>query len=194
MSGWAQPGGFNPNANAYNPQGQQGYYPPQQQQPQGGGYGGQQGRGGYGGYSGAYYPPQQFQQPQFGGYSGGYYPTQQQHQQPPVGGYSGAYYPTQQQHQQPKGEYAGHSGGHASQPPVDNIGNTALQKQQEQQKVSAVESGKLSLGGAASEPVVVPKKGKAGTLSLGKKKTEDDKKKMRTPRLLRRAKRELLPR
>ncbi|EAN85126.1 putative eukaryotic release factor 3 [Trypanosoma cruzi] len=177
MSGWAQPGGFNPNANAYNPQGQQGYYPPQQQQPQGGGYGGQQGRGGYGGYSGAYYPPQQFQQPQFGGYSGAYYPPQQQHQQPQFGGYSGAYYPPQQQHQQPQGEYAGHSGGHASQPPVDNIGNTAPQKQQDQQKVSAVESGKLSLGGAASEPVVVPKKGKAGTLSLGKKKTEDDKKK-----------------
>ncbi|RNF08074.1 eukaryotic release factor 3 [Trypanosoma rangeli] len=157
MSGWAQPGGFNPNANAYNPQGQQGYYPPQQQQQQ-------QGGGGYSGYAGGYYPPQQ--QPQrggYGGYSGGYYPPQQQQQQqqqPP------------QQPLQPQGEY---SSGYASPTSVDNTTGTAPQRQQEKTKVAEVDLGKLSLGGGTSEPVVMPKKGKGGMLSLGKKKTEEAK-------------------
>ncbi|KAH9599784.1 Translation elongation factor EFTu/EF1A [Trypanosoma melophagium] len=192
---WSQPGGFNPNANAYNPQAQQGaYYPPQQQRQQpDGGFAGQQGGyypsyqqqgGGYGGQQGGYYPSYQQQGGGYGGQQGGYYPSYQQ-QGGGYGGQQGGYYPS---YQQQSGGYGGQQGktystqqlqGATSVSQSDNNFGpiTAPSAQKEQTKSSAVETSKLSLGGGTAEPVVVPKKTKAGTLSIGKKKVDDIKQK-----------------
>ncbi|KAH8612999.1 Elongation factor Tu GTP binding domain [Trypanosoma vivax] len=164
MSGWAQPGGFNPNASSYNPQGQHsGYHQPYQQQP--GDYDGHGGYGGAGGYGapqgGGYYPPYQQQHGGYGGQQGGYYPQQQgpQHGHQP---------------QMTRAAVSQSGGSQAAQPvgtPVDRSQPGAPGKQ----NPPVSETSKLTLGGGGAEFVPVPKKSKAGTLLLGKKKPDEAK-------------------
>ncbi|KPA77093.1 putative eukaryotic release factor 3 [Leptomonas pyrrhocoris] len=194
------PGNFNPNqqGGAYYPQqggyngnnsqyGQQWSYNPQQQQ-QGGynsNYPPQQGTGGYQDpYNNNTYQPQQQ-----GGGGGGYYPRGgyggQQQQQQRGGNRGGSNYP-QQQPQQQQGGYNYNNNAYVPQNMQQRYQQNEGYQQQVQPQNTAQpqpaspasptaatsDAARLSLGGGATQPVVLPKKKGGGTLSLGKKKQE----------------------
>ncbi|EAN79578.1 eukaryotic release factor 3, putative [Trypanosoma equiperdum] len=196
MSGWAQPGGFNPNANAFTPSHPQGQYPQQHQ-----------GHAGGAPQQGYYYqsPYQQQQQavynPAFVSQQGGYNPSYQQqggyvpgynHQ---MGGYNqgyggqqGGYTPVynqqrggynavhnQQRFQSQQYDRAGQGTGQGGAPTQGYVNPPQQVEPEEQPKTSSAQTSKLSLGGGASEFVPPAKKAKAGTLSLSKKKVEETK-------------------